>query len=272
MFGNDSPDSSSFSDEKITELFMEHGYEGIGLFYTILERLALQEMPIKTEVLKAQLRVGKKLNRCWNFMETLGLISSNNDETFNERLLQYSKSYEVKKEKNRIRIERFRENSEQKAKRAEDVTHYAENSNTSKVKRIKKNEEEKESTYSSESYFNTVWKLYPNRQGKKESFRHYISTVKSENDFKNITIALQNYLTSARVKNGYIKNGSTWFNEWQEWIEPTEHMIGKQNGTTNIINKQSAATTRATFKHTDEQIKDNIDLAESLRIRLEQRS
>ena len=45
-------DSNSFNDEKITELYLEYGYEGLGLFYTILEKLALQEKPIKTKVLK----------------------------------------------------------------------------------------------------------------------------------------------------------------------------------------------------------------------------
>ena len=82
--------------------------------------------------------------------------------------------------------------------------------------------------YGSESYFNTVWKLYPNREGKKAALRHYKATVKTETDFKNINIALQNYLRSSRVKQGFIKNGSTFFNQWQDWISPTETMIGKK--------------------------------------------
>ena len=57
---------------------MEFGYEGLGLFYTLLEKIAKQEKPIKTEVLKKQLNVGKKLEKVWNFMEEIGLISSNN--------------------------------------------------------------------------------------------------------------------------------------------------------------------------------------------------
>ena len=45
-------DSNAFNDEKITELYINFGYEGLGLFYTILEKLAGQEKPVKTLVLK----------------------------------------------------------------------------------------------------------------------------------------------------------------------------------------------------------------------------
>ena len=56
-------DSNAFNDEKITELYINFGYEGLGLFYTILEKLAGQEKPVKTLVLKKQLNVGKKLEK-----------------------------------------------------------------------------------------------------------------------------------------------------------------------------------------------------------------
>ena len=72
-------DTNSFNDEKITELYLAFGYEGLGLFYTILEKLAAQEKPIKTKVLKAQLKVGKRLEKCWSFMEEIGILLKNND-------------------------------------------------------------------------------------------------------------------------------------------------------------------------------------------------
>lgn len=99
---------------------MEFGYEGLGLFYTILEKLAMQEKPIKTDVLKMQLFVGRKLERCWKFLESSGLISSNNGETFNENLLKFSEKYQVKKDKNRERITEWRKNQAL----ADDVTRY----------------------------------------------------------------------------------------------------------------------------------------------------
>ena len=41
----------------------------------------MQEKPIKTKVLKHQLNVGKKLDKVWQFIEEIDLISTNNGET-----------------------------------------------------------------------------------------------------------------------------------------------------------------------------------------------
>lgn len=125
-------DSNSFSDEKVTELYINFGYEGLGLFYTILEKIASQEKPIKTHVLKKQLFVGKKLEKCWNFMEEIELIYSNNGETFNENILKFSEKYKIKKEKTKERVANWRENQAVK----ENVTCYNDVSNGSKVKEI----------------------------------------------------------------------------------------------------------------------------------------
>jgi len=126
-------DSNSFSDEKITELFIYFGYEGLGLFYTLLEKLALQEKPIKTSVLKSQLKVGKKLEKCWKFMESIELIHSNNDETFNKQLMNFSGKYAIKKEKNTKRISEWRDKQEL----TKNVTCYESVRNTCKVKESK---------------------------------------------------------------------------------------------------------------------------------------
>lgn len=103
-------DTNSFDDEKVSELFIEYGYEGLGLFYTVLEKLAKQEQPIKTVVLKKQLRVGKKLEKVWTFMEHLDIISSRNGETFNDNLLKKAQNYQIKKEKTRMRVAKWRDN------------------------------------------------------------------------------------------------------------------------------------------------------------------
>ncbi len=126
-------DTSAFNDEKITELYIKFGYEGLGLFYTILEKIAQQEKPVKTLVLKSQLNVGKKLEKCWAFLEEIELISSNNGETFNEQLLNFSKKYQIKKEKNTERIKQWRKNQED----TKNVTRYESVSNTPKVNKSK---------------------------------------------------------------------------------------------------------------------------------------
>lgn len=100
----------SLADDKVALLFIEHGYEGVGLFYCILEKLAKKEKAVNTKVLKHQLKVGKKLEKCWKFMEEIELISSNNGETFNENLLNFGESMTEKREKKRKWIQEQREN------------------------------------------------------------------------------------------------------------------------------------------------------------------
>jgi len=126
-------DSNSFNDEKITELFMEFGYEGLGLFYTLLEKIAAQEKPIKTNVLKSQLKVGKRLEKCWKFMEEIELIHTLNGETFNKELMNFSEKYKIRKEKNQIRVAEWRDKQEV----AKNVTHYESVRNACKVKENK---------------------------------------------------------------------------------------------------------------------------------------
>jgi hypothetical protein len=93
----------------------------------------------------------------------------------------------------------------------------------------KEKEEEKEGDYKGE--FEALWKLYPNKDGRKTAERHFRASVKSDKDIADINKALQNYLSSKKVKEGYIKNGSTWFNNWRDWIdykEPTKQGV-KEN-------------------------------------------
>ncbi|MFA7290592.1 MAG: hypothetical protein WC055_17110, partial [Melioribacteraceae bacterium] len=72
----------------------------------------------------------------WLFMEEIELISSNNGDTFNKQLLNFSEKYNIKKEKNTKRISEWRKNQEDK----ENVTCYERVSNTTKVKESKVNE------------------------------------------------------------------------------------------------------------------------------------
>lgn len=102
-------DTNAFNDDKISELFISYGYEGLGLFYTILERFGAQEKPIKIHVLKRQLQINKRLEKIWNFLVEIKLISCQNDEVFNERILSYSQKYQIRNEKNKERVRKFRE-------------------------------------------------------------------------------------------------------------------------------------------------------------------
>ena len=165
-------DSNSFNDEKITELYLEYGYEGLGLFYTILEKLALQEKPIKTKVLKHQLNIGKKLEKVWSFIEQIDLISTNNGETFNKQLLNFSKKYQVSKEKNAKRISEWRYNQAI----SENVTHSELVRNADKVKlskvkesKVKESKESEDFIYSLDSFRNELFKKWFKYKKEKKS-------------------------------------------------------------------------------------------------------
>jgi len=74
--------------------------------------------------------------------------------------------------------------------------------------------------------FDDIWSNYPNKVGKKAAQAHFTASIKTEKDFEDIKIALENYLKSERVSKGYIQNASTWFNNWQDWITPP--MVGQE--------------------------------------------
>lgn len=66
--------------------------------------------------------------------------------------------------------------------------------------------------------FEEIWNLYPNKVGRKAAERHFKASVKEEKDFAEIKIALKNYTASDNVRKGFVQNGSTWFNNWRDWI------------------------------------------------------
>jgi hypothetical protein len=71
-------------------------------------------------------------------------------------------------------------------------------------------------------FFETLWGIYPKKDGKKAALAHYNASVKTFKDMERINFALGNYLDSIEGKElQFIKNGSTFFNNWQDW-EPRE--------------------------------------------------
>lgn len=71
-------------------------------------------------------------------------------------------------------------------------------------------------------YFEDAWRAYPKRLGKKAALRHYIASVHSFEDHEKLMRALENYKKSDTFKRGWIQNGSTWFNNWQDWVDYVE--------------------------------------------------
>lgn len=73
--------------------------------------------------------------------------------------------------------------------------------------------------------FDEVYLKYPNKVGRSAAFRHFGTSVKTEQDWLDIQAALKNYLLSERVRKGFIQNASTWFNGWRDWVKPADGKI-----------------------------------------------
>ena len=71
-----------------------------------------------------------------------------------------------------------------------------------------------ESAYESE--FESIWKLYPRKEGKSNAYKSYVKARKDGETKESILDGLNRYLTQIKAENTqakYIKHGSTWFNQ-----------------------------------------------------------
>lgn len=82
--------------------------------------------------------------------------------------------------------------------------------------------------------FENVWNRYPKRLGRKEAERHFKASVKTSQDLTAINSALDNYkryIHDKKIEDQFVKMGSTWFNNWQDWINYTGGTHGTNGGT-----------------------------------------
>lgn len=78
--------------------------------------------------------------------------------------------------------------------------------------------------------FTKLYSNYPKKVGKKQALRHFKASVKNKADCDDIKKALDHYLRSKRVAKGFIMNASTWFNNWQDWVDFEEPYCQKCKG------------------------------------------
>lgn len=80
--------------------------------------------------------------------------------------------------------------------------------------------------------FDQLWKKYPNKQGRKDALRHYISARKKNVSFEKIDKGIDGYVEHIK-RNGtakqYIMHGSTWFNG-EHWNDEYETSIEADDG------------------------------------------
>lgn len=77
--------------------------------------------------------------------------------------------------------------------------------------------------------FEEVYKLYPNRDSKKEARKHFFASVLTGQDLGDIKKALINYKEHLKREPWKKpKSAKTWFNNWQDWIEDPTQETGAQ--------------------------------------------
>jgi hypothetical protein len=113
------------------------------------------------------------------------------------------------------------------------------NINTSNIKKINK----KEITAELESQFESLWKLYPRKQGdKKKAKASYIKAIKSgETTYETVKNGIEMYIKYNEyhnVQEDYIKHGSTWFNQscWDNDYTCKPKLVqGKRHGFLGLL-------------------------------------
>lgn len=84
----------------------------------------------------------------------------------------------------------------------------------------------------SNTAFERVWLRYPKRLGKKAALRHFAASVQTPEDQQKFERALENYLRFVRGKEiRFVQNGSTWFNNWADWVDYREESNAPNGGT-----------------------------------------
>lgn len=68
-------------------------------------------------------------------------------------------------------------------------------------------------------WFEHTWNNYPKerRHGKDVAFKRYEKAVKTLDEAREVAAALDNYLASKVVADGFVMRGSKWFDEWEDW-------------------------------------------------------
>ena len=95
--------------------------------------------------------------------------------------------------------------------------------------------------------FKSIWALYPLKDGSAKAKRIFTATVKTLGDLQDINKALDNYLAHLkRHPRKKIKNGSTWFEGWGDWINWIEPETPEQRKKkTDILNKKRSNLIKA---------------------------
>lgn len=214
-------DNNSHRDPKCSALINDFGMEGYGLYWAIIEILheqdgKLDKFPKLWDGISSQLHIKKEalLQLIEALVKDYNLLKEDQNSIWSDRVLRNLDERREKytKKSQAGRIGGLRSGASRGSKQNEALLQQVE-------QKERKGKERKLNTTTSYD-FEYLWRQYPRREGRKAAERFFRCSVKTDKDFDDIKIALENYRES--VKNSemrFIKQGSTWFNNWRDYID-----------------------------------------------------
>lgn len=203
-------------DPKLERLFLKLGYEGIGIYWCLIEMMYEQGGYLNLTDITLYARGDTALSeRLASVIKDFGLFKTDDIQFWSESCITRLTHTTEKREKAAIsgslggKISGNARRIEANAKRT------LSERTPIKESKVKENKEEESNRTLS---FDDFWKEYPKQVGMSMAIQTYLATVKTDQDHKDLMSALNNYKQSKDFKGGYIKNGSNWIEDWRGWI------------------------------------------------------
>lgn len=227
-------DANASHDPKILALRKKYSFYGYGIYWFIIEYLRDQpgykipkqfvetlDFLVPPEELFGNDEI--KVSEIINYCVEVGLFISDNGYFYSDSLTRRMREIEV-------RTEEFREAGRRGAAIRWNKENSPPNSPLNTPPMANKVKESKVKESKENICFDTLWEKYPNKSGKVKAQKLFEASVKSEQDQKDVEIAIENYIKSRRVAKGFVQNGSTWFGNWRDWLTYKETACPKCKG------------------------------------------
>lgn len=197
-------------DPKLERLFLTMGYEGIGIYWCLIEMQYEQDskLLLKDIILyaKGDTSLCERIARVINDFE---LFTKDDDRFWSVSCLE--------------RLEHIKDKSQKASQSAH--KRWGVNANAmptqSEGNAIYKKKEEDIIRDKNTPSFEEFWNLYPKQVGMSMALITFKATVKTDEDFKQLMAALKNYMASDEVKKNMIMRGDNWIEDWRGWIRRT---------------------------------------------------
>ena len=124
---------------------------------------------------------------------------------------------------------------------------------TQENKNEKNEKNERDISGQIKGWFDEIWSRYPRRIKRKDAYRHFRTSVKTERDWSDINTALDNYLTNLRANPWkHLQNGSTWFNNWRDWLDYEALLRPGEEAEADSIARREAEEAREIAERVDD--------------------